>query len=861
MMQILNRKTVVSIALVIMLTASAFVVVAPSAQAFNSEWNTFLSVMVSPNPIGVNQKLLVTFQLDKVNPLSTIRANLFTGFMVQITKPDNTVENKGPYTAYSMGGAYFMYTPTMEGKYKFQASFPGQWANGSYTTISSFGAWQNMTFGPPPYNYIYENRWYRPSTSEVLEVTVQHDPLTNIQDIPLPTDSWSRPISAENKGWYQLADNWLMLSYDINGRSFSNTAFAPYTSAPDSAHILWKQPVAFGGVVGGRYGDATYYTGLSYEQFYLPLIINGRIIYIDHGPTGLAAFGTRCIDLKTGEDVWYLNNTSIAFAQVFMYDSGNEHGGLPYLWDTGAVSMFGPAAGGNATWKMFDAFSGRQILTVTNITAGTTVFGPKGELLSYSIAGAGANRRLILWNSTLAISGNYVFDTWSPSYLATINGARGIQWNVSIPNMPGSPAISLIGEGYIFMTYVDQMTYPPVYEDMAFAINLEKDATGKYPTSLNYAWFVNRTDLETHWPTVTRNILNGVYARWDQAKMVIHGYSIKTGEELWVTNPVPMGWGIFNQGLQLAYGKLYFASYDGHLRAYDTTNGNLVWDYYMGSAGFENAYGTFPTYGFTIADHKIYITNDEHSPDSIPWRGGKLTVLNTENGDLVWSIDGRLRHTTIADGIATAFNLYDNQIYTFGKGPSKTTVSAPLTGIAVGSSIVIQGMVTDQTPASKDTPAISDASMGAWMAYLHMQKPIPANATGVPVKLTAVDANGAAQDLGTVTSDMSGLFSQVWAPTTPGKYTVIATFEGSDSYDSSFAETVVVVVAAVPPASVPPTSTPPTPPPPASPTLSPSPSELEPPQKGPDTALYVGIATAVIIAVVAAVAIILRRRK
>lgn len=325
--KIKEKAALATIILVLMLTIPAFITTIPTANAFNSEWNTFLSVMASPNPIGVDQTVLITFQLDKVNPLSTMRANLFTGFMVKVTLPDGTTENKGPYTAYSMGGAYFYYTPTKEGKYQFQASFPGQWANGSYTSISTFGNWQNITGQP----LITENRWYKPSTSAVLEVTVQHDPIAHIQNIPLPTDPWTRPISGENKGWSQLADNWLMLSYDINGRSFSNTAFAPYTSAPNSAHILWKRPVAFGGVVGGKFGDATYYTGLSYEQFYLPLIINGRIIYVDHGPTSNSAFGTRCIDLKTGEDVWYLNNTAIAFAQTFMYDSGNEHGGLAYF--------------------------------------------------------------------------------------------------------------------------------------------------------------------------------------------------------------------------------------------------------------------------------------------------------------------------------------------------------------------------------------------------------------------------------------------------------------------------------------------------------------------------------------------------
>ncbi len=77
-----------------------------------------------------------------------------------------------------------------------------------------------------------------------------------------------------------------------------------------------------------------------------------------------------------------------------------------------------------------------------------------------------------------------------------------------------------------------------------------------------------------------------------------------------------------------------------------------------------------------------------------------------------------------------------------------------------------------------------------------MKQEIPGDATGVPVKLTAVDPNGNYHDLGTATSDMSGLYSALWTPPVEGKYTVIATFEGSNSYGSSYAETAFGVVSA-----------------------------------------------------------------
>jgi hypothetical protein len=81
------------------------------------------------------------------------------------------------------------------------------------------------------------------------------------------------------------------------------------------------------------------------------------------------------------------------------------------------------------------------------------------------------------------------------------------------------------------------------------------------------------------------------------------------------------------------------------------------------------------------------------------------------------------------------------------------------------------------------------------MEYLYMQQEIPGNATGVPVKLTAIDPNGNTQDIGTVTSDMSGMFKKMWTPPVPGEYTVIASFEGSESYYASYAETAIGVAA------------------------------------------------------------------
>jgi hypothetical protein len=153
----------------------------------------------------------------------------------------------------------------------------------------------------------------------------------------------------------------------------------------------------------------------------------------------------------------------------------------------------------------------------------------------------------------------------------------------------------------------------------------------------------------------------------------------------------------------------------------------------------------------------------------------------------------------IADGYLVYLNLYDMQIYTVGKGPSQTTVTASPKVSTQGSSVLIEGAVTDIAAGTQQTeqagrfpngvPAVSDASMSDWMGYVYMPKPRPTNTTGVPVTLYAIDTNNNYRQIGQTTSDANGCFSYSWTPDIAGKYTVIASFDGSESYWPSHAET------------------------------------------------------------------------
>ena len=148
----------------------------------------------------------------------------------------------------------------------------------------------------------------------------------------------------------------------------------------------------------------------------------------------------------------------------------------------------------------------------------------------------------------------------------------------------------------------------------------------------------------------------------------------------------------------------------------------------------------------------------------------------------------------ISSGYVIASNLYDNQWYAYGKGPSATTVTASPKVSVHGSSVLIEGTVTDQSPGAPGTPAIADKDQEAWMEYVYMQQPKPTNTSGVTVSLDTWDPNGNFVHIGDATSDSSGTFSFVYTPDVPGKYTIIASFAGSKSYGSSTATTAIGVL-------------------------------------------------------------------
>jgi hypothetical protein len=89
------------------------------------------------------------------------------------------------------------------------------------------------------------------------------------------------------------------------------------------------------------------------------------------------------------------------------------------------------------------------------------------------------------------------------------------------------------------------------------------------------------------------------------------------------------------------------------------------------------------------------------------------------------------------------------------------------------------------------------------MLHVWKQFERPTNATGVPVTLSVIDANGNFRNIGTTTSDSTGSFAFTWTPDITGDYTVIATFEGSKAYYASSDQTHITNTAAAQASSTP----------------------------------------------------------
>jgi len=588
---------------------------------------------------------------------------------------------------------------------------------------------------------------------------VQEEPVLSWPPSALPTDYWTRPISIENREWYAIGGNYPYSYYN----SYQNYA-GPFVQAPNTAHILWKRQGALAGLIGGETGiygiqsgsgtPSVIYMGRCYQTMTVP---------INEVPTSCAV----CYDLRTGQQYYAIPIAQGGITPSYLsYYKPTAAGVLGAEYQTFTVDLL--TLSGGRLYKI-DPYTGAIRLNVPISPVTTGVFHHNNFVLSVQTIGSGptAQYRLINW-TTAGTSTNF---------------ASRVVGNVSWPvrTLPGS--IGLIPD---FDTGVCVGTIAGIFGAGSGGKAVTGDfglAGGAYGTRIigismkTGQVLYNFTVDDTSFYPMSDSVGEGKVAiPMDNRK--IYCYDLISGKLEWISTELDYPWGGYGAySSQSAYGLFIWPTYDG-VCAYNWTTGKRVWRFQYRSVPFESAYtmanGTvqYPFFGRgLVADGKLYVANTEHSPTQPVKRGWRIFALNATTGEEIWNVTGMMTPGAVADGYLTASNSYDGYMYVFGKGKSQTTVTASPKIIAEGASVMIEGTVLDMSPAQPSTPCVSKESMGGWMEYLHMQKPIPADVTGVPVSLDTLDPNGNFVHIGDVTTDMSGTFGHTWTPEVPGEYT------------------------------------------------------------------------------------------
>jgi hypothetical protein len=855
-----NKTAAIAIAIFLMLSMTASMMLIPNANAHTPAWKipTYAYINAAPNPVGVGQRVEVIMWLNLVIDSAAIGNDIrFHGYQLTITGPEGTNTVTFPVVNDTTSAQDYYFTPTKVGTYSLNFTFPGQ----KYTYTELIPSY----YGPPAQSQYLNDTYLASSASTNL--TVQQTPIASYPTTPLPTMYWTRPIYGLNTNWYTISSNWLgngapgyfgfLSSYNLGGNG-EQLAGAGDLVGSLTSHIMWTKPLQQGGVVGGNQtaieGD-TYFEGSAYCQRYdNPIIVDGLLyynepisfsgVYEESPPNPIGP--TDCVNLQTGQLVWSQQMPELSFAYIYDVQDPNQHGVYPPL----LIATSG-GFGYPLVWEAFDAFTGDALFNLTNVPSGTTILGPSGEQLIISSVNYGTpsapNYYLQEWNSsklwfnsqTAAIS--YYTPNNVPSILDGSNPLM-LDWNFSVPYLNTAGIVTQVGAIYNDRLLCYSGNLPSMGADF---MGPQSDTPYTYFTiginpSTNLGtilWHQTYNPPPSNITVLEAGIdpVNRVFVEDYRETGQYVGYSLDTGQRIWGPTPPQVSLDYYGSPASgslanaFAYGNMYSSAYGGVLYCYDTKNGNILWTYGNGgpgnstNAGLETPFGDYPTFVNAIGNGVVYTVTAEHTIETPLFKGALARAINATTGKEIWTLSdytGEFASFSyaMADGYNTWFNGYDNSIYVVGRGPSATTVTAPDIGVTTATPITITGTVMDFSAGTKQpeqaadfpygVPCASDASMSAWMSYVYQQQPEPTNFTGVPVTLTETDVNHNTYVIGTTTTNAMGVYGFVWTPPILGNYTIVATFAGSLGYYGSSASTYIYASSPAPTAA--PTASPPT---------------------------------------------------
>ena len=469
--------------------------------------------------------------------------------------------------------------------------------------------------------------------------------------------------------------------------------------------------------------------------------------------------------------------------------------------------------GGSLSPSIINASNGVLISTIPIPVTGTTGTLPTGATTT------------VPYGSVLTVNANVPINSSTIGGTLSGHGTTTYDWNVSMPTLTTTPTVIAAFTNNLLLcrngslptgfAAANSGTQQSSYTYFAINLNASKGTVG------SILWMKN-VDPPAGNLTVVQGVIdptadngNGVFTESYGETTQVVGYSLASGQRIWGPTAPRASFDYYgNPGTpdadyQAAYGNLYASAFAGILYCWNLTTGQLEWTYGNGgegnstNAGLNVFYGDYPTFVNAVGNGVIYLAATEHTITDPIYKGAMIRAVNATNGQEIWTLSSYVGEFTlvsfaIADGYATFYNGYDDQIYSVGRGPSTTTVTAPNVGVAFGTPIVIKGSVMDISAGTtqnqqaadfpKGVPVASDASMKDWMGYVYQQKPLPNNFTGVPVTISVTDSNGNTRTIGTPTTDSTGTYSLTWTPDISGDYTVLANFAGTNGYWPSGSE-------------------------------------------------------------------------
>jgi len=872
-----SKTGAIAIAIFFIFSMSASMMLFPSVHA-QTTIPVYAYINVSPNPTGVGQGVEIIMWVNVIFGGNAEIPNTyrFHNYQLVITAPDGTKTTETFATVSDTTSAQdYYFTPNSVGTYMLTFNFPETAVTASNDPESTLigdtylpaTASTNLTVQSTPITGIPQTPlptayWTRPIYGE------------NTAWYTLGSN-W---LGFGSPGYIALG---LGPNLGGNGEEFgpstnvgSLTSHIMWTKPEASGGVVGQTATT---IPANTYAEGSAYD----QKYQNPIIVDGMLIYTqDISQTEPQKGPTVCINLQTGQQIWNSSIPALSFAYVYDAEDPNQHGVWPPMLVASVSEGFPTFATDWKFYDAFTGdylftltnIPGQGFFGPASNTA--TMMGPNGEYLIAFLTNYGTpaspNWYLQEWNSSRIWDNLYSGPSTTPDIpppvtdgawtggTVTYEGAplyvpSLYDFNVSVPWLNaatlngakiGSMTVSAGIQGDTLLAYAGNLPNPGTF---IFAMTPQSSAP--------YEWFgINlNPSVGTLGAELWSNTLqpppgnitvlwagidpvNNVFVENYRETEQFVGYSLTTGQKIWGPTAGQAALDYYGSDASgsisdtMAYGNMYSSAYAGILYCYSTKTGDLLWTFGNGPAGSNNStnsgvetpFGHYPTFINAVGSGVVYLVTTEHTEETPIFKGALARAINATTGQQIWTLSdytGEFLTSSyaMADGYNTWFNGYDNQVYSVGRGPSATTVQAPLTAVSAGNSVVIQGTVMDVSAGAQQSeqkadfpngvPVCSDASMTAWMGYVYQQQPEPTNFTGVTVTLTAIDPNGNYITLGQATTDATGHFIYSWqTPPVPGKYTITATSAGTNGYWGSSDETGMIVQNAQ--ATLAPTATP-----------------------------------------------------